>query len=150
MKEIKLKIIGFIAIVIAFIILIIMMQKKSTKITHIKSEMMQIKMGIEMYVSTFKEFPIEEHDNISTYATNSRNEFLMNMLTSKNSKKMRFLHAPIIEDLNNQPYQIYLDVNWDNKIEFYDQIIEDRILIYSYGLNGKDEKGKGDDLSTHE
>lgn len=143
-----------IAIIIVLIISCIIFTGISTvpRINHpetwMRAEMMQLKMATEQYLSTFKEYPIEGKQLHWNYETSSNNALLMNSLKGKNSRKQAFIKGDLSLDIKGNPYIFILDTNFDHEIEFNKKTYNEKVILYCYGLNGIDEKGGGDDIST--
>ena len=118
----------------------------------IQIEMKQIKMAVTQYVSVFNEYPIQLNQTDKDVIIDSSNESFFSPLLGENSRNQRFIirHENLMIDRKNNPYIIILDSNNDDKIKFKNKIFDERVILYSYGRNGKNENGFGDDLSTVE
>ena len=55
---------------------------------------------------------------------------------------------PTLVDGRGQRFAVYLDLDGDGQIRVGGKIIRDRWAAYSFGKNGKDEHGDGDDIAS--
>jgi len=56
--------------------------------------------------------------------------------------------AGLVVDTKGNPFHFALDADGDGEVEINGKVIPQRIAIWSYGENGKNEFGEGDDLRT--
>ena len=108
-----------------------------------------------------------EDKKFSKYSSKSDYNTLCELLTCEdapdpgvestaNSRKIRFLSAP--RDFNKNgwvdpwgsSFIIFLDTDYNGKVNINGKEIKGKVHVYSFGKNKKDDKGEKDDICTWE
>ena len=131
--------------------------RNNAKKSKASTECMSLKSAIVMYESEFSCWPA----NVSSDTVVSGSDYveMCKILTGKNSKKMVFYEVGVGYDENKgildpwgRPYQVILDVNFDNQISSSvaaisavnavnnrsGQNLRSRVAVYSFGVNEND------------
>ena len=131
--------------------------------TENRVRIMQLVSAIESYQSTYKTFPIPESyriiDNVFPIPDSSKNEViivdhqydeLISTLQGENVRRELFLKAGNnkFTDTWKNNFHIIFDTNYDNQISLNNETIKSTFLIYSYGLNQKNDMGQEDDICS--
>jgi hypothetical protein len=130
-----------------------------------KAHINAILMAIKNYESTYGFLPFGEKKNKEDIIIIDEYDTLMELLTCRkgsgknkdivsNARKIAFLYAP--DSFKEKGYLdpwghrfiILLDVDYDGVIHLDNEDIKNSVLVYSCGKDGKDDKGKNDDICS--
>jgi len=124
-----------------------------------------IAIAIKQYENTYGLLPFGEEKTEKDTVVNSQYEVLMELLScvdspdkgdnvTKNVRGIMFLVVPSnfeeegYLDPWGQQIKVFIDTNYDGKIILDGKEIKGNVLIYSYGKNKIDNKGKDDDICS--
>ena len=130
--------------------------RNNAKKSKASTECMSLKSAIVMYESEFSCWPASVSGSSDALVNGGDYLEMCKILTGKNSKKMVFYEVGVGYDENKgildpwgRPYQVILDVNFDNKISSSvsaisavnavnnrsGQDLRSRVAVYSFGVN---------------
>ena len=155
-------------IILAVIITLIynpLMKDRPARKTKAKAEVMSIVIAIKSYESTYGYLPYGEGKTKEDLSVDNQYNILMELLTCEkspgqcktvltNARKIKFIDPPnsykekgILDPWGNK-YKIIIDTNNDGSIIFNGEEIKEKVMVYSYGKDKKDDKGKNDDICS--
>ena len=159
----------FVIIVTIIIIIVILFPAIQVNRYHSeamsKAHMQRIFIAIEQYEAKYGELPwINERDKqFSEYVCSADYDQLFELLTcldspdpgiqvTGNKRSKHFLVPPKDFNVNScrdawgNKFKIFLDTNYDMKVNVNGNVLKGKIFIYSFGKNKKDDFGKNDDI----
>ena len=109
--------------------------------------MQQFALAINHYYQIYNDYPIpkKNDDGNDHFLKSNDNEFL-SILKGKHKRGYALIKGSNLTDHNGYHYHITFDTNNDGKINFFNQMIEQNVILHNYGRNGVNNKGKDDDL----
>ena len=134
--------------------------RNNAKKSKASSECHSLKAAIVMYESEFSCWPVKASGSTDSLVNGSDYVDMCKILTGKNGKKMVFYEVGVgydeskgILDPWGRPYQVILDMNFDNEINSSVQAISavnavngrgsqnlrSRVAVYSYGIGEKEK-----------
>ncbi len=135
--------------VFAFVIFIILFifscsQPHSHNEYNAKTDIFKLANAIKVYQKDNSSFPGALEDK-SDYRID--NKYLCEILQTNHKGKFYLIKCPS-SDPWGHPYQIWFDNNGDRKILLNNgSVVNNPIAVWSYGKNGIDEYGSGDDVT---
>ena len=167
MKAITYRILTLIGIIIlllgSLIITGIIDIKPPGQETENRTRILQLVASIESYTSTYKMFPIPESDRIIDNPFPTPDSY-KNEVTIDESQYKKLIVSLQGENVRNQiflktwnhkftdtwgnNFNIILDTNFDSKISFNKETIKSTVLVYSNGLNQKNDNAQKDDICS--
>jgi hypothetical protein len=123
-------------------------QAISSKYVLTKSVLIQLRVAVSEYEASYGEFPFAGDGSEDIVLLPRQYDELILLLAGGNPRKLRFLAEDDFVDYWGNRFQILLDTDGNGQVRINDDIVSERILVYSFGQNGTDEKGAGDDIAS--
>lgn len=114
-----------------------------------KSRLIALRIAISAYESAYGFLPFPDHPEDREFLASQYDELVAD-LRGGNPRQIRFLERAgdgHLDPWGHRP-KVLLDSNGDGQISIDGVAVAERVLIYSFGKNGVDEGGAGDDIAS--
>ena len=118
---------------------------------------MQLVTALKQYHIEYGKFPLASTklDTDSEPDNGAVLDVLRAVNTSDNPRRVAFFVAraesfrgSALVDPWGHPYRIMLDTNLDNQLNVGSEVVQQNVVVWSLGKNGRDESGMGDDIPS--
>ena len=156
-------VIAIIALLMGLLIPAVSSMREKAKVAKAKTEINAIKIAIKSFETTYGVLPLKDSSNNDMINTTTglvtEYDKLMEWLTqsdcgygasgvdtSGNPRKVKFLdplpNGGSYKDPWGNPYVIYLDTDYNDKVTIDGDALNGNIFIYSYGKNKNNDNGR--------
>jgi prepilin-type N-terminal cleavage/methylation domain-containing protein len=134
-------VISIIAILAGILLPTVVGAFKKASDAQVRTELKSIETAVKAYVNEYSKLPLEDGDQGDSpdvhLDTDAKSQLLIRKLVGENPRKIVFLEASTANGTFLDPwdvqYKMYLDSNYDNRVEFGTNRIYSQVVVYSTG-----------------